>query len=109
MDKKSINLDNLEIFLEKAKSKLEEGIEDIGENNMNKLANFLSEIRNEKSKKIISNNENTLKMDFEAEEFFDFEKFKMDKNPNFVNDNIEKIKKAEESNSSEIQKSKFKN
>ena len=48
MDKKNININKLEKFLETAKGKINEGIEDIGENNFNKLEGFLSEIKKEK-------------------------------------------------------------
>ncbi len=58
MDKKPINLNNLENFLKKAKSKLNEGIEDIGQANMNKLDQFLSEISNEKINKLKETNSN---------------------------------------------------
>jgi len=60
MEKKSINLNNLEKFLEKAKNKLDEGIEDIGENNMTILNTFLSEIREEKTKKLSFNSSNNV-------------------------------------------------
>ena len=48
MDKKNININKLEKFLENAKGKINEGIEDIGDNNMNKLEGFLFDVKKEK-------------------------------------------------------------
>jgi len=83
MDRKSINLNNLENFLEKAKNKLNEGIEDIGQNNMNKLDEFLSEIRNEKINKInitsndiCSQSKNLSEIKIDENSIFNIEKFR---------------------------------
>lgn len=78
MEKKNININNLERFLEKAKSKINEGVEDIGDLNMNKLEGFLSEVKNDKEKGNelnINNNDNSNK---ENKAKFDkiFENFK---------------------------------
>lgn len=48
MDKKNININNLENFLAKAKNKINEGVEDIGEKNMNLLEGFFSDVKKEK-------------------------------------------------------------
>ena len=61
MDKRKINLNNLESFLAKAKNKLNEGIEDIGDKNMNFLEGFFSDIKKEKENfenSIINQNKN---------------------------------------------------
>ena len=61
MDKRKINLNNLESFLAKAKNKLNEGIEDIGDKNMNFLEGFFSDIKKEKENfenRIINQNKN---------------------------------------------------
>lgn len=81
MDKKSINLNNLEKFLKKARSKLEEGIEDIGENNMIKLNSFLSEIRDEKTKKLsLIHNGNEINFGIEHNNLYDYVNFKKENN-----------------------------
>lgn len=58
MDKRKINLNNLEGFLSKAKNKLNEGIEDIGEKNMNLLEEFFSDVK--KTKENLENNNNII-------------------------------------------------
>jgi hypothetical protein len=55
MDKRQINLNNLECFLSKAKNKLNEGIEDIGEKNMHLLEAFFSDVKKEKEN-LLNNN-----------------------------------------------------
>lgn len=69
MEKKLINLNNLEKFLEKAQNKLNTGIENIGESNMIHLDNFLQDIRLEKKKKHSLNSHN------KSNEFNDFSMF----------------------------------
>ena len=66
MDKKLINFNNLEKFLEKAKNKINDGVENIGVENMTKLDDILNHIRQEKNKneefivKIIEGNSENL-------------------------------------------------
>lgn len=107
MDKKTINLNKVENFLVKAKTKLQEGIEDIGEKNMNKLDDFLSEIRFEKDKKSNLNNiKNVKEINFEADDLFDYEKFIQAKGPIEIN-NSNKANKNQEINKIVDEKSNF--
>lgn len=70
MNKKNIDINKLENFLENAKIKINKEEEDIGEKNLNKLENFLSEIKNEKenlrSKKNIEDSIKKDKLEFEV-------------------------------------------
>jgi len=68
MDKKNININNLENFLEKAKNKINEGIEDIGEKNMNLLEGFFIDVKKEKEILNNYNKENEEKNHFKKKE-----------------------------------------